>query len=120
MQDFKKLKVWQLSHELTLHVYKSSETFPKSEQFGITNQLRRCTSSVGANLAEGCGKFTQNDILRFFQISLGSAHETENFLLLAKDLKYLSEDDFIILDGKINHIKAMLINLIKKGRNVSR
>lgn len=118
MQDFKKLKVWQMAHDLTLETYRFTEYFPKSEQFGITNQLRRCTSSIGANIAEGCGKFSQKEVVHFFQIALGSTHETENFLILAKDLNYLASQNFIFLEDKVNHIKAMLINLIKKGRNV--
>lgn len=92
MQNCKELKVWQKSHELTLKVYEQSRMFPKAELYNLTNQLRRCSSSIPANIAEGCGKMTQNDFVRLLNISLGSANETEYFLLLSKDLNYLSEE----------------------------
>ena len=115
MQDFKKLKVWEKSHELALLIYKETSTFPKEELFGLTSQIRRSTVSIPANIAEGCGKISQKEILRFFQISLGSAHETEYYLILAKDLNYINSQ-YKELDQKINEIKAMLIGLIKKGK----
>ena len=116
MQNYKELKVWQKSHAFTLKVYEISKSFPKDELYSLTNQLRRPASSVPANIAEGCGKNSNNELAHFLNISLGSSNETEFFLILSKDLKYLSENNFIELEVNINEIKAMLISLINKVR----
>ncbi len=117
MQNYKDLKVWEKAHLFTLHVYKVSGGFPKTETYGLTNQLRRASSSIAANIAEGCGKNTKTDLANFLNISLGSANEAEYFLLLAKDLKYIIYEDYEVLSKLINEIKAMLIALIAKVRN---
>ncbi|HXA01888.1 MAG TPA: four helix bundle protein [Cytophagaceae bacterium] len=117
MQNYKELKVWQKSHSLTLEIYRVSVNFPKSEVYGLVSQIRRSAYSIPSNIAEGCGKRTQNDLANFLQIALGSTNETEYFILLAKDLTYLKEDSYLELTDKVNEIKAMLINLIKKVRD---
>jgi len=102
MQNFKELKVWEKAHQITLSIYKVSAKFPKEEIYSLTNQLRRAASSIPANIAEGCGKNTQADLANFLNISLGSANETEYFLILSKDLDYLTEEEFSILSNSIN------------------
>ena len=116
MQNYKELKVWQKSHAFTLKVYEITKSFPKDELYSLTNQLRRAASSVPTNIAEGCGKNSNNELAHFLNISLGSSNETEYFLILSKDLKYLSENIFIELEDNINEIKAMLISLNNKVR----
>ena len=86
MQDYRKLAVWQSSHELTLAVYRVTIRFPKDELFGLTSQMRRSSSSIPTNIAEGCGRATNADFTRFLHISLGSANELEYQLLLCRDL----------------------------------
>ena len=117
MQNFKDLIVWEKAHQLTVKIYLESKNFPKEELYSLTNQLRRASSSVPANIAEGCGKNSQADLANFLNISLGSANETEYFLILSKDLKYLGEETFAKLSDNINEVKAMLISLIAKVRN---
>ena len=117
MQNFKELKVWEKAHQITLNIYKVSAKFPKEEIYSLTNQLRRAASSIPANIAEGCGKNTQADLANFLNISLGSAIETEYFLILSKDLDYLTEEQFAILSNSINEVKAMLISLIGRVRS---
>jgi len=117
MQNYKDLKVWEKAHQFTLHVYEVSAGFPKTEIYSLTSQLRRAAASIPANIAEGCGKYTQNDVARFLNIAMGSANESEYFLLLARDLKYLSEEAYEILYKLINEIKGMLISLISKVRS---
>jgi len=95
MQNYKELKVWEKSHLLVLDIYRITAKFPKEEIFGITSQIRRSAASIPANIAEGCGKNSQLDMANFLNISLGSANETDYFLLLCKDLKYISEADFL-------------------------
>ncbi len=118
MQNYKDLKVWNRSHQLTLKVYQMTKRYPKEELYGITHQLRRCVSSIPANIAEGCGKNSQKDLGNFLNIALGSANEVEYFLLLSNDLRYLQKDDYINLDDNINEIKAMLISLVNKVRSL--
>lgn len=73
MRDFKQLKVWRKSHNLTLQAYKATEAFPKEETYGLTSQIRRASSSIPANIAEGCGMNGNAQFARFLQISMGSA-----------------------------------------------
>lgn len=116
MQNYKELKVWTKSHEITLKIYSLTKGFSKEEMYSLTNQLRRCASSIPANIAEGCGKNGKIDFGRFLNIALGSANETEYFLLLSRDLSYLQAEDYGQLEKSINEIKAMLISLIQKVR----
>lgn len=116
MQNYKDLKVWIKSHEITLKIYHLTKGFPKEEIYSLTSQIRRCSSSIPANIAEGCGKSTNKDFGRYLSIALGSANETEYFLLLSKDLGYLEMGDHQQLEKSINEIKAMLISLIQKVR----
>ena len=117
MQNYKDLKVWEKAHHFTLSLYEVSKSFPKDELYSLTNQLRRSASSIPANIAEGCGKNTQPEFAHYLNISLGSANESEYFLILSKDLKYLPQEKFDILFTIINEIKAMLISLINKVRS---
>ena len=116
MQNYKDLKVWEKAHQFTLMVYEASKHFPKEELYGLTNQLRRSASSIPANIAEGCGKNTKGDFANFLNIALGSANESEYFILLTKDLAYINTEKFETLSKLINEIKAMLIALIAKVR----
>ena len=117
MQNFKDLMVWDKAHHFTLKVYEVSRSFPKEEVYGLTSQLKRAASSIPSNIAEGCGKNSQSDFAHYLNIALGSANESEYFLILAKDLKYLELPAFEILSSTINEIKAMLISLITKVRS---
>ncbi len=119
MQSYKTLKVWQKAHVLVLSIYELTNGFPKQELFGLTSQIRRSSVSIAANLAEGCGKATSKDTANFFQTSLGSLHETEYYLLLAKDLTYISNEIYEMRDYEIREVKAMLVSLIKTVRNSS-
>ena len=116
MQNYKDLKVWEKAHQFTLMVYETSKHFPKEELYGLTNQLRRSAYSIPANIAEGCGKNTKADFANFLNIALGSANESEYFILLTKDLTYINTEKFETLSKLINEIKAMLIALIAKVR----
>ncbi len=114
MQDFRKLKVWEKGHELTLNVYRATATFPKEELYGLASQLRRSCASIPTNIAEGCGRSSDQDFARFIQIAFGSAAETDYHLLLAHDLGYLNKTDYEKLCYQIHEIKQMLSGLLKK------
>lgn len=113
MEDFKDLRVWAKAHELTLTVYQRTRSFPKEEMYGLTSQLRRASASIGANIAEGCGRRSDAEMKRFVQIARGSANEVEYHLLLAKDLGFLSADEHKDLEAKVLEIQRMLTSLVQ-------
>lgn len=117
MKDFRNLKVWEKSHRLTLDVYKTTKTFPKDELYGLTSQVRRSTSSIPTNIAEGCGRGSDADFKRFLQYAFGSASETEYLLLLAADLNYIDAGKINTLHASIQEVKKMLSSLISKIKN---
>ncbi len=84
MEDFKNLKVWTKAHELTLAIYQCTRKFPKEEMYGLSSQVRRASASIGANIAEGCGRRSDPEMKRFVQIARGSASELEYHLLVSK------------------------------------
>jgi four helix bundle protein len=114
MRDFRKLKVWEKAHELTLQIYAASAKFPREEQYGLTSQVRRACSSIPANIAEGCGRSGEPELGRFLTIGLGSASELEYHLLLAHDLGFLAPSDHRKLTSQITEIKRMLTRLTQK------
>jgi len=114
MRDFKKLRVWEKAHRLTLAVYAATAGFPKEEMYGLTSQARRAASSVPANIAEGCGRDTGADFARFLHIASGSAVELEYHLLLARDLGMIPAPKHAELDFEVNEVKRMLATLVRK------
>jgi four helix bundle protein len=112
MQPFRKLTVWQKSHELTLATYRATEKFPKDEQYGLTSQIRRACASIPANIAEGCGRNGDIEFARFLQIAMGSASELEYHFILAHDLGYFPDTDYQSLDQGVCEIKRMLAALL--------
>ena len=114
MKDFRELKVWQKAHELTLAVYRVSAAFPREEQYGLTSQIRRASSSIAANLAEGCGRNSDAEFARYCSIAMGSASELEYHLLLAKDLSLIEPADYEELAPRAIELKRMLTALMQK------
>ena len=114
MRDYKKYNVWKLGHEVTLDVYRLTQGFPMEENYGLIRQMRRCSSSIPANIAEGCGRESDTEFKRFLIISQGSASELEYFTILAKDLKYMNYDDFSLINDKVNKVRRSLNSLIHK------
>ena len=99
---------------MTLAVYQITTTFPREERYGLTSQLRRCSASIPANLAEGCGRNGDGEFARFCSIAMGSASELEYHLLLAKDLKLIQPKDYEGLTQSAIEVKRMLTGLIQK------
>jgi four helix bundle protein len=114
MKDFRELKVWGKGHQLTLAAYKITGGFPKHELFGLTSQIRRCSSSIPANIAEGCGRLGNSELHRFLQIACGSVNELEYHFLLAKDLGYMTLSDYLALHKDLLDVKRMLVALTRK------
>jgi four helix bundle protein len=113
MENFRDLRVWAKAHELTLTVYQRTRAFPREEMYGVTSQLRRASASIGANIAEGCGRRSDAEMRRFVQIARGSANEVEYHLLLAKDLNFLTADEHKDLEGRVFEIQRMLASLVQ-------
>ena len=116
MQDFHQLKVWQKAHRLTLAVYELTTVFPRDELYGLTSQLRRCSASIAANIAEGCGRSSNAELARFCSIAMGSASELEYHLLLSRDLKLIKPEDHDKLSLRATEVKRMLAGLLQKLR----
>jgi len=114
MKDFRNLAVWRKAHELTLAIYRATKSFPREEEYGLKSQMRRASSSIAANIAEGCGKRTDADFARYLQNAFGSANELEYFLLLAFDLGFLKKGDFEGLTTDTVEVKKMLAAFLRK------
>jgi len=113
VKNYKELIVWKKAHQMTLDIYGMTRAFPREELYGLTSQLRRSAASIGANMAEGSGRRSNNEICRFLQIARGSASEAEYHILLARDLKLLREEEFRRLSHQADEIQRMLTALIE-------
>jgi four helix bundle protein len=111
MKSHNDLKVYQVSMDLVVEVYKLTADFPDSEKFGLTSQIRRCSVSIPSNIAEGAARESKKEFKRFLFISLGSATELETQIEISYRLAYIGE--YEDLKHKIFHIKRMLIKLIQ-------
>ena len=114
MKNFRDLKVWVMAHQLTLDLYRATRNFPREELYGLSSQIRRCSASIGANIAEGCGKRGNNELHRYLEIASGSASELEYHLLLAADLSYLHTEDYQRLNRQLISARKMLTSLLRK------
>ena len=94
ISSFTSLFAWQEAHKLTLLIYKLLPQFPEYEKFGLCDQTRRAVSSISANISEGFGRHTPKDKIHFYYIANGSLTETQNHLIVAKDLNYINNNDF--------------------------
>lgn len=119
MQNYQDLQVWHKAHSLTLTVYEATEGFPQSETYGLTNQMRRCSVSIPSNIAEGCGRGGNKELIHFLQISLGSAFELEYQILLAHDLGFMKADTYSKLNNMIIEVKKMLSGLIRSVKSTN-
>jgi len=116
MRNYKNLGAWQRADDLTVQIYEVTRQFPPSEMYGITSQLRCASHSVPANIAEGSGRESNADYLRFLSIARGSLAETEYFLHLAHRLGYLGEAVQNQLSSQVNQTFAALGGLMKAVR----
>jgi four helix bundle protein len=112
--DFRRYHVWQSAHQLTLAVYEATVTFPDTERYGLSSQLRRSAASSPANLAEGLGRNTDGDRSRFASIAIGSACEVEYHLLLSRDLGYIDTDTHGRLLAELISVRKMLSGLLRR------
>lgn len=108
IKSFEDLEVWRKAHELTLLSYRLTRAFPPDERFGLISQLRRASSSVAANIAEGYGRRTTKELLRSLRIANGEAEETRYFSLLSKDLSYMNQQEFDTVNQWCRSVSQLL------------
>jgi four helix bundle protein len=113
MGDFKDLIVWKRAIEVARGVYAATRSFPREERFGLTVQARRAAISISANIAEGRGRRSPRDQVRFYQISMGSARELESLLIVSTELEMLSHTDRDSLCELVREVQRMLSALIR-------
>jgi len=107
-KSFEELLVWQKAHSFVLRVYRLTSEFPKSEQFGLTSQFRRAAVSIPANIAEGYKKKGKPDKLRFFNKAQGSLEECRYYIILSRDLNYISDKDAKELTSELIEVSVLL------------
>lgn len=108
VQDYRRLFMWQRARSVNKRIYRLTGTFPREERFGLTQQMRRAAISITSNIAEGCGRDTENDLARFLSFASGSAHELESQVFAAMDLGFVDERSNVALMDEIAEVKAML------------
>ena len=117
LKNYKELKVWQKSYALCIWIYQTTGNFPAEEKYGLTSQIRRSAVSIPSNIAEGYGRKTTTDYIRFLYIAYGSLCELETQLLLAGDLNFLAVGNLEELKTNISEIERMLKALIRSLEN---
>ena len=113
MANYRNLMVWQNSRKLVNQIYDLTGKFPLEEKFGLANQIQRAAVSIPSNIAEGYGRNSDKEMIRFLSIAKGSLYEVETQLYIAIDLKYLSEKETQPVTEQCNEIGKMITGLIK-------
>jgi four helix bundle protein len=116
IRSFTDLEAWKAGHALVLAVYSVTKSFPKDELFGLTSQLRRAAVSVTSNIAEGFSRSTYKEKTRFYYMALGSLTEVQNQLLIARDIKYCTPEDFTYCSDQTIQVSKLLNGLIRSSR----
>jgi four helix bundle protein len=109
----KKLDVWKEAVSLVVVIYELTEKFPKSEAFGLSNQIKRAVLSIAANIAEGAARQTKREFLQYLYVARGSLSEVDTFVEIAKKLGYVSEERVIEIERKMMRVDKMLTGLIQ-------
>ena len=114
IKSYRDLVVWQKSINLVTTIYENTASYPVSEQFGLTSQTRRSSVSIAANIAEGYGRNSTQDYLRFLNIACGSLYELQTLLMIARNQELIDNKNFSELDARTREIERMLSSLIQK------
>ncbi len=120
IKNFTDLNAWKYSHSLVLEIYEITKIFPKEEQFGLTNQIRRAVVSISSNIAEGFSRTSYKDKSHFYSMALGSLTEVQNQLMIARDLGYFSVEKFNELIKVSITVSKLLNGLLKKSKTMIR
>src|SRR5438045_2646462 len=114
MQDFRRLKVWEKAHALSLDIERACNQFPRRRGTVLANQLRRASSSIPATIVEGAAKQSDREFRRFLNMAMSSAHEADYHLLAARDCQLLGERSYTDLTTRLLEVRRMLGGLIKR------
>ena len=117
IKSFTDLIAWKEGHKLVLMVYRTSNSFPTKEQFGLTSQITRAVISITSNIAEGFSRRSRKESAQFFYVALGSITEVQNQLLIAKDLGYVRKEDFKPTADQTVLVAKLINGLIKSAKN---
>ncbi|MFD0751904.1 four helix bundle protein [Mucilaginibacter calamicampi] len=112
-KKYTELNVWIEARKLTNSIYIITKSYPKEEQFGLTNQMRRCSVSIPSNIAEGCGRNHKKDSLQFFYVSRGSLYELETQLYLSHDLGFLNISQLNDILEQLETVRKLLNGFIR-------
>lgn len=118
IKKFTDLNAWKEGHKLVLTIYDITKIFPKEEIFGLTSQIRRCAVSITSNIAEGFSWQSYKEKLQFYSISLGSVTELQNQVLIAKDVKYITEEQFKNIAEQTVIVHKIINGLIKSSKTI--
>lgn len=114
MKTFRDLLIWQKAMNLVTNTYQITQKFPKEELFGLTSQIRRSAISLPSNIAEGYGRDSNKELLRFIKIVIGSLFEFQTQIEIAKNINYLNENEFKNLYEETRELEAMIISFSKR------
>ncbi len=114
IKNFTDLIAWQEGHKLVLAVYRTIKKFPKSATYILVDQMCRSAGSVTANISEGFPRNTNKDKIRYYTMAQGSLCELQNHLLVAKDIKYISDEEFEVFSQQTIRVQKLINGLIKK------
>ena len=117
MSNFRNLLIWQKSMVLVTKIYSVTNNFPKEEVFGLTSQIKRSAISIPSNIAEGLGRESSKELLRFLKISIGSLFELQTQLEIAKNIIYLDEETFNNLYEDTRELERMIVSFTNKIKN---
>ncbi|MDY0169713.1 MAG: four helix bundle protein [Thermoguttaceae bacterium] len=119
IKTFRDLLVWQKSMELVTEVYRASAEFPTHERYGLSSQVRRCAVSIPSNIAEGFGRHSTTDYIRFLTIANGSLYELQTQVEIALNLEYMERKPYDTLHEQTREVERMMSSLIQslKRRN---
>ena len=118
IKSFTDLNAWKEAHQLVLLIYELTKKFPKEEQFGLINQIRRAVVSITSNIAEGFSRNSFKEKVQFYSMALGSLTEVQNQSIIARDLRYITEEEFATLAEKTVITNKLLNGLIKKSKTM--
>jgi len=117
INKFTDLIAWKESHKLVLFVYELLRKFPRNEEYALSDQIRRCSVSISSNIAEGFSRQGKKEKLQFYHISKGSLTELENQMIIAKDVRYITDIDLVNFEKQSDFVGRLITGLIKSIRN---
>jgi four helix bundle protein len=113
IQNFTDLNTWKEAHKLVLEIYKITKTFPKSEIYGLTSQMRRCAVSITSNIAEGFSRRGKKEKIQFYYMAKGSLTELHNQLIVSKDVGYITNSRYGKIVEFVDMVGRLLTGLIR-------